>query len=109
MAITMKNLIDAMKGLGAIAVAFFFVLITMLIWPLVAGAISNVATSGDVPVEGNFSAAISNVSAEGAGYVSTIFSQTTIIVGLIAIVVVILAFGLSKMFSKGGKKGGSMY
>lgn len=104
-----KSLIDSVWMIVAIVGALFALIISTLIYLLIGGSVANVATSGDVPLEGNFTNAVGNVSAESAQKAQTAFNSVDIVIVLIVIVVIIAAFGVGYLLKGKQMKGGSKY
>ena len=109
MTISIKSLADAMKGIYLIVGIFFAIFIAIVIYLLVGGSISNVALSGDVEIPSSVNTTIDSTITTMNANATSLFNKTTLVISLVAIVVVVVAFGVGKLLSGGKGKGGTGY
>lgn len=91
--------------LGVLLVIFIGFYAALMIGGLVIGSISNTATSGAVTVSTNMSNSITAFEGSYITDVTSLQSNATLIIGLIAIVIIMLVFGFKFNFGGKSRKG----
>lgn len=104
MAIEGKSLVKGFLILAGIAAAAIGLYVLLPIGGLVVGSITNTAVSGAVNVSTAMNTALTGYETSYIADTNSITSNTGVIIGLVAIVVIIIAFGLQDFF-KGMFKG----
>ena len=84
-----KSIMDALKTLGGSIQLLLGIIVMSVIGILIAGSVINVGTSGDIPIDGNSTLALENISNAGMGFVTEYFNANTVIVGLFILVIVL--------------------
>jgi len=92
--------------LGVLLVVFIGFYAALMIGGLVVGSIANTAGSGAVTVSTGMNTSISGFETSYITDVTSLQSNATLIIGLIAIVIIMLVFGFK--FNFGGKGRGSV-
>ena len=77
----------------------------LMIGGLVVGSIGGVATSGSVPVSTAMNTSIAGFETSYISDAESISENSGLIIALVAIVVVVLVFGIKFNFGVGGRKG----
>ena len=91
--------------LGVLLVIFIGFYAALMIGGLVVGSIGNTATSGAVTVSTGMNTSIAGFETSYITDVTSLQSNATLIIGLIAIVIIMLVFGFKFNFSGGKGKG----
>ena len=109
MALDGKSLIGGIIVLVGIVGALIGLYVLLPIGGLTVGVITNTATSGAVNVSAGMSTALSGYETSYIADTHSVTNNTAVIIGLVAIVVIIIVFGLKdflrdlfKGFGKGG-------
>ena len=109
-----ESLLGGILLLVAIVGALVGLYVLLPVGGLTVGSITTTATSGAVNVSAAMGTALSGYETSYIADTQAVTSNTTVIIGLVAIVVIIIVFGLrdfiSNLFSgiKSGGKGGVM-
>ena len=104
-----KGLIKGFDALTAIMTALGTLALIAVIYLLMIGATVNTATSGDIAVSSTINSSINAVETNVSTGVDSIWSSTTVIIGLIVLVVLLTVFttlGILKLKGSGKGKGG---
>ena len=109
MALDGKSLIGGIIVLVGIVGALIGLYVLLPIGGLTVGVITNTATSGAVNVSAAMNTALSGYETSYIADTNSVTNNTAVIIGLVAIVVIIIVFGLKdflrdlfKGFGKGG-------
>jgi hypothetical protein len=100
-----KGLSNGMKILVTILAAVIGLFILGMIGGLIVGSVAKTATSGTVPVSSAMNTSIAGLETSYITAATSIFSNTTIIIGLIALVVLMAVFYFKPKFGGSGGKG----
>jgi hypothetical protein len=101
-----NGLIAGMLILAGIFALLIGLYATGMIGGLVVGSIANVATSGDISVSSAMNTSISALETSYISDTTSIFSNTGLIIALVAIVILTVIFGIR--FNMSGKKAGGV-
>jgi hypothetical protein len=101
-----KGLIAGMLILAGIFTLLIGLYATGMIGGLVVGSISNVATSGDITVSSAMNTSIAALETSYIADTTSIFGNTGLIIALVAIVVLVIVFGIKFNMGTGRKSGG---
>ena len=96
-----KGLILLVAMIGIIVALYAL----LMIGGLVVGSISNVATSGDVPVSAAMNTSIAGFETSYISDAETVSDNSGLIIALVAIVVLVIVFGIKFGFGSTGKGG----
>jgi hypothetical protein len=77
-----------------------------MIGGLVVGSIANTATSGDIPVSAAMNTSIGGLETNYISDATSVFNNTGLIIALVAIVVLVIVFGIRFNFGGSSRKGG---
>lgn len=105
MAIGGDSLKKGLMLLGVMVLIIVGLYASLMIGGLVIGSIAEVAIGGDVPVSTAMNTSLSGMETSYISDSESISGNTGLIIALVAIVVLVMVFGIK--FSFGGKKGSS--
>jgi len=102
-----KNLVGGALILGALLIIFIGLFATGMIGGTIVGTIANTVTDGSIPVSTAMNTSLTGLETDYITASEGIFDNTTLIVGLLAIVVLMMVFGFKLAFG-GGKSSKSV-
>ena len=97
------DIIGALRVVGAVILAYITIVVLTLIGMIVSGVLVQSVTSGNIPVDSATATLINTTAQTLTNLWTTITSGTTIAIGLLALVVVLVVF--KSFFKFGGRSG----
>ena len=95
-----KNLVAGALLIGAVLIVFIGLFATGMIGGTIVGTISETVTSGAIPVSAAMNTSLAGLETDYISASEGLFNNTTLIVGLAAIVILMLVFGFKLAFGK---------